>query len=446
MRRKARPGGGRQVEVVIEAIGGRGDGVARLDPGFGPDLEQRPVFVPMTVPGDRVLLRLVGERAGGYRGEIVELLDPGPGRVEPPCPHYGPCGGCTLQHWQDERYAAWKGELLRQALARQGLGEAAIRPLLRVPPGGRRRASLAAEADAGGRLRLGFHGRASHQLVDIESCLLLTPGLVALLAPLRAALGALLGPRGRAQAVLTESEGGIDLLIAGIGAPELAAREALAAFAAEADLARLSWSALGVEPEPIVQRRTPVLHFGGVPVVPPPGGFIQPTAAGEAALVAAVLGYLGDGLGTGRGGTVADLYAGCGTFSFPLIAAGAARVHAVEGEGAALSALDAAARRAGLAGRLSAEQRDLERRPLRAAELARFDAVVFAPPRAGAKAQAAELAAASVGRVVAVSCNPNSFARDARTLVDGGFTLVEATPLDQFPWSGHLELVALFRR
>jgi 23S rRNA (uracil1939-C5)-methyltransferase len=445
MRRKARAGGARQAEVVIDSVGARGDGVARLGAGFGPGVEERPLFVPMTLPGDRVLLRVTGERAGAFRGEIIELLEEGPGRVEPPCPHFGPCGGCALQHWQDERYAAWKAGLLRQALARQGLdgrlGEAALRPLLRVPPGSRRRASLAAAGGPGGKALLGFHGRASHRLETIQSCLLLTPGLVALLSPLRAVLGGLLGERGRAQVIMSETESGIDLLIAGIAPPGLAAREALAAFAGAADLARLSWSGPEGEAEPIAQRRAPLLHFGGVAVTPPPGGFIQPTAAGEAALVAAVLGHLGN-----NPGAVVDLFAGCGTFSFPLIAAGATRVHAVEGDGAALAALDAAARRAGLAGRVTGEQRDLERQPLSAAELAGFDAVVFDPPRAGAKAQAAELAQSQVARVVAVSCNPQTFARDARSLADGGFTLVEATPLDQFPWSGHLELVALFER
>ena len=435
MRRRARKGGGRQFEARIEGLGARGDGFASLD--------GRPVFVPLTVAGDRVRLRLTGTRAGGFKGEVLELLEEGPGRAEPPCPHFGVCGGCALQHLTDEACARWKQGLVAQALARRGFGEVPVQPMIRIPPGTRRRATLAAARTETG-VTLGFHGRESHAVVDVETCLLLTPRLMGLLPPLRLALAPLLQAREVAAVTLTETEEGPDLLIVSGQAPGLAAREALAAFAEDQDLARLTWAARAkageaLEPEPVVLRRPPRLDFAGVAVEPPPGGFLQPTAAGEAALVEAVLSYLPEGAAA-----LADLYAGCGTFTFPL--ARHARVHAVERDEAAMAALWSGARKADLAGRITVETRDLARAPVTAEELAGGDCVVFDPPRAGAREQAAEIARSSVPAAIAVSCNPNTFARDARTLVDGGFTLIEVTPIDQFPWTGHLELVASFRR
>jgi 23S rRNA (uracil1939-C5)-methyltransferase len=430
MRRRSRPGGGRQAEVTIERLGGRGDGVAQLD--------GRPVFVPLALPGDRLRVRVTGERAGGYRAEVVELLAGGPGRVEPPCPHYGPCGGCALQHFDADLTASWKAAQVAQALARRGLPDAMLGPLVSVPPGRRRRASLAAFRDAEA-VRLGFHARASHRVVDAPGCRLLTPGLMAVLPPLRVALAGILAPRERADVVLCETASGVDLLLVARRSPDLAARAALAELAEEADLARLSWAPPGGEPEPVARRRAPRIDFAGVAVEPPPGGFLQPSIEGEAALVRLVLDALPE-----AAARVLDLFAGCGAFSFPLAAR--ARVHAVEGEPAALAALRKAARAAGLEGRVSAEGRDLARRPLAAAELAGFDCAVFDPPRSGARAQAEAFAASDLPAVIAVSCNPNTFARDARILVDGGFRLARVAPLDQFPWSGHVELVANFRR
>lgn len=435
MRRRARRGGGRQAELAIEALGGRGDGVG--------DLKGRPVFVPFALPGERVRVRLVGEHAAGLRAEMLELLSESPRRVHAPCPHFGPCGGCSLQHLALEAYAEWKQALAGHALARRGLTEAPVHPLARMPERSRRRATLGA-VRRGERVALGFRGRASRTIEDIESCLILTPGLLALLPGLRRALAPALEDGEVADVALLESETGADVVLVSRRPPGLRAREALAGFAAEADLARLSWAPAGrsgaaAEPEPLAMRREPVVHLGPVAVTPPPGGFLQPTAAGEAALVETLLAWLPE-----DGGPVADLYAGCGTFTFPLAAR--APVHAVEGDQAALAALARAARRHDLAGRVSAEARDLARRPLEAAELERFATVVFDPPRAGAREQAGQLARAAVPTAIAVSCSPPTFARDARTLVDGGYRLVEVRPIDQFPWSPHLELAALFRR
>ncbi len=430
MRRKARRGGGRQAEITIEALGGRGDGVAQLD--------GRPVFVPLTLPGDRVRLRVTGEKAGGFKAEMIELLAPGPGRVAPPCPHYGPCGGCALQHLDVARMAEWKRAQVTQALTRRGLPDAPVEPLIAVPPGSRRRAALAA-LRRGSRLLLGFHERASRRVVEVSGCLLLTPGLLGLLPVLRDGLTSVLRENESAQLVLTESETGVDLLLRTRRDPNLADRQALAMLAESADLARLAWAQPEGPAEPIARRRPPRVTFGGIPVEPPPGGFLQPSTEGEGVLTRLVLEYLPQ-----AATRVLDLYAGCGSFTFALAAR--ARVQAVEGDKSALDALRSAARRASLAGRVDAEERDLARQPLAPAELAGFEGAVFNPPRAGARAQAEAIARSDLPAAVAVSCNPNTFARDARILIDGGFTLTEVTPLDQFPWAGHVELVAGFRR
>ena len=430
MRRRARRGGGRQLEVLVGALGAKGDGLA--------DCEGRPLFLAGTVPGDRVLARVTGERSGGFKGEVIELLQAGPERAEPPCPFFGPCGGCSLQHFEDAAYAGWKADLLIQAIARRGLEPETLHPLVRVPPGQRRRVVLTAQRGAKGLL-LGYHERESHRLVDIDACLLLTPALGDLLAPLRAFLLGLLAPNEAARVTALASETGIDLLIESRHRLNLADREGLAAFAEAADLARLSWAEERNGAEPVSLRRDPLLTFGGVPVVPPPGGFVQPTAEGQEALVDRALAAIPAGAET-----AADLFAGCGTFTFPL--AERLQVYAAEGDEAAVLSLSAAARRSDRAGRIKAETRDLARFPVPAEDLSGGDVVVFDPPRVGAKEQVRELAACDVPLVIAVSCNPTTFARDARSLVDGGYRLIEVTPIDQFPWSGHLELVAIFER
>lgn len=438
MRRRRRASlarGGAPVDLAIEALGGRGDGVARLD--------GRPVYVPLTVAGDRVRARVTGAKSGGFTARVVELIEPGPGRVAPPCRHFGTCGGCALQHLDPAVYGAWKLGLVSQALTRRGLAEVPIKAMLRIPAGTRRRATLAA-VKTGGRVSLGFHQRASQEVTDLTVCLLLTPRLFALLAPLRGALAELLRGGERATVTLTETEEGPDVLVVSERAPGLAEREALSAFAEAADLARLSWgdpaaAGFGPAPEPLVIRRPPRIRFAGVSVEPPPGGFLQPSVEGQAALCELVLSYLPDPVTS-----IAELHAGCGGFTFALAERG--RVHAVERDQAALAALRAAAQGAGLTGRITLEARDLSRAPMAAGDLAGRDCVVFDPPRAGAREQAAALAESAVATVIAVSCNPNSFARDARILVDGGYSLIEVSPVDQFPWSHHLELVALFRR
>ena len=383
-------------------------------------------------------MRRKARRGGGFKGEVIELLQTAPERAEPPCPFFGPCGGCALQHMEAGAYAAWKQDQLAVALQRKGLSPETLHPLRRVASGRRRRIAWSGKRTTRGAL-IGYYERESHQLADIDACLLVTPALDGLLVPLRALLERVLQVQEEARLTALESETGVDLLIDSRHALSLEDREVLAAFAAENDLARLSWTDGRDAPTPLALRRDPLLTFGGVPVVPPPGGFVQPTAEGEAILTELVLGAVPAGAQT-----AADLYAGCGTFTFPL--ADRLQVYAAEGDEDALAALDAAARRSDRGQRVQAEARDLARFPVQADELSGGDVVVFDPPRSGAREQAAEIAASDVPVVIAVSCNPTTFARDARTLVDGGYRLKEATPVDQFPWSGHLELVAVFRR
>lgn len=420
----------RQAEIAIERIGGQGDGIGQF--------EGRPVYVPATVPGDRLSVRLVAAKGDGLAGEAIELLASGPARVEPPCPHFGRCGGCALQQLRDDAYAEWKGQLLADALARRGLKDVDLRPLLRVAPGLRRRARFALGTRGKG-LALGFNMRDSHAIADIEHCLLLVPALDRLIGPMRSGLEGLLAPGGHAALEATATETGIDLLIEQTGAPPSAAiRVRLGALAEELDLARVSWGRPGEAPEPIAMRRAPSESFGGVAVALPPGAFLQPSREGEALLLAEARAAL-------KGAKqIADLFAGCGSFSLPL--SQGAKIHAVEGDKAATEALQAAVRRANIAHRLTVERRDLERAPLQPIELKRFDALLFDPPRNGARSQAECLAKSDLPVVVAVSCSAASFARDAQILVNGGYRLDWARPVDQFPWSAHLEIVARFSR
>ncbi len=415
------------MELTVEEIGGRGDGYAKVD--------GRPLFVPLTVPGDRVKARVVSEAAAGFRGELVELLSPGPARAEPPCPHFGACGGCALQMLEEQAYLAWKEAQVDKALSHAALSPLERLPMIRTPPRSRRRVSLAAQR-RGREIIVGYRQRLSHRVVPIESCLLLQPALEDLLAP----LADLLRETGFAAGgiVATACENGVDLALGGLEASDLELRERLAAFAEAQDLARLSLLDEEGGYEPLVVRRPPQVNFGGVPVAVPPGVFLQASKAGEEALTAAITSELG-----GDAHRIAELFCGAGSFTFPLSRFG--WVDAFEADDAALEALDGAVRTNGLAGRITAQRRDLYRQPLRASELAAYSAVVFDPPRAGAKDQAAQIAQSGVPLVVAVSCNPATFARDVRLLVDGGYRLVKVATLDQFPWSPHVELVGVLR-
>lgn len=412
------------VEVVVDRLGAAGDGIA--------DHDRQRLFIPDALPGERLLVRLGAVRGEGRGATVVRRLCDAETRIEAACRHFGRCGGCVLQHLSLTVYADWKRALVVEALARRGVADVPVADTLVVPPGDRRRAVFSAVGRKGGAV-LGFAEAQSHAIVDLAECPVVVPPLFRLTAPLRAAFTTMLGPGQRGQAIATVTATGIDLVLEFDRSLDLAARERLAAFAGETDLARLSWRRPGGSAETLAARRAVHVGFDGVPAVFPPGAFVQASLAGEAALIAEVLAGIGDAK------TVLDLYAGIGTFSLPI--ARKAKVTAMEGDPEAVKALAASSR-----GAISVEQRDLARNPPDEKMLGRFDAVVFDPPRSGARTVAENLARSSVATAVAVSCNPQTFARDARTLIDGGFRLERVRPIDQFLWSPHVELVALFRR
>lgn len=404
--------------LTVSYLAARGDGVALRDGGV-------PVFVPESAPGDTVLLNEAGR---------VAVIEPGPNRATPACPHFGACGGCTLQHIAEPLYRRWLSDRILTALEQHGVTVGHVEPTHLSPPGARRRASLRA-VKKGGTVGIGFNAERSHTLVDIRACPVLHPRLYQVADAVRS----FLPPRMReSQAVgvqMTQTDSGVDLLLTNLSADKLPEIEALTTFAEAQDLARLSIEGpLGVDI--IAERRTPVLHFDGVPVWLPPASFTQATPDGEAALIAATI------LAAGPQGPIADLFAGLGTLSLPL--SRSAPVEAIDAAKPALGALERAAREHGRP--VSVTHRDLFRRPLQPSELKRYATAVVDPPRAGAEAQAAALAASTLARVAMVSCNPNSFARDARLLTDGGFRLERLWPVGQFLWSTHVELVAQFSR
>jgi 23S rRNA (uracil1939-C5)-methyltransferase len=392
---------------VIVRVAARGEGVS----GDGR-------HVPLAAPGDRLL--------------ADNSVEPGPHHQVPPCRHFPECGGCQLQHLDEASYAEFVGDRVLGALASQGL-TAEVRPALVSPPRTRRRATLHAER-RGRQVLLGFTETSSHRIVDMAECHVLLPELFALVAPLRMLLAAMLGKR-RADVHLALTDRGVDVLITGALGDKLADVEALTAFAERRGLARLSVDD-GYGPETRWEPEPATVSFAGVPVALQPGAFLQATREGEAALVAGVQEAVGSAT------VVADLFAGLGTFSLAL--AERAKVYAGEAAREPVLALKAAA---GAAGRpVFAEHRDLYRRPLAPAELDRFAAVVIDPPRAGAREQAAAIASSKVPVIAYVSCNPSSFARDVKTMCEGGYRIDWIRPVGQFRWSTHVELVARLSR
>jgi 23S rRNA (uracil1939-C5)-methyltransferase len=409
------------MELVIEAMGGEGDGVAA-----------GPAFVPFTLPGERVVAKGSGERR-----ELVEVLAASPERVEPPCPHFFACGGCALQHWAHAPYLTWKAERLAATLARQHI-ETQILPAYAAGPGGRRRVALHARKGTGGAARLGYKARRSWDLVDIAVCPIADPAIQAEIPGLKRLAAPLFEhPKSAPTLHVTLSDTGLDVDITGVearsGGLSADARMQLAQRAAEADLARVT---LGGEVAYLA--RQPTVRLGPARVALPPGAFLQATPGAEAAMAAFVAEAAA---GAHR---IADLYCGVGTFTFRL--AEIAPVDAADFAPDAIAALNSARATAPGLKAIAAEARDLVRRPVLADELRKTDVAVFDPPRAGAAEQAAELARSAVARVVGVSCNPATFARDARILIDAGFRLQSVLPVDQFLWSPHVELVGVFSR
>jgi 23S rRNA (uracil1939-C5)-methyltransferase len=408
-----------ELEVRIERLGAQGDGVAQ-----GPDGQ---LFVPFTLPGELVK---VDAEPGESRAEPLAILEPSPERVEPVCQYFGTCGGCALQHMEAGAYLAWKRDQVVAVLASRGL-EAAVEDMRPVPLASRRRAALTLGRTPRG-VALGYRGARSHDIVDIAACPVLSPGIAGRLPKLKSVLAALLGGKREARIIVTETGQGLDLVVEGLrSSPSLLAK--LAAAGAGIGAVRIT-----VDGESVILAGDPTVTLSGAEVRLPPGAFLQASRESETVLVALVK------EGVGRAKRVADLFAGIGTFTFAL--AEGAEVDAYEQDEAAIAALGQAARATPKLKPVRAFARDLFRVPLSPRELARYDAVVLDPPRAGAKAQAETLAASSVPKLVMVSCNPGTCARDLRILVDGGYRITRVVPIDQFLFSPHIELVAVLER
>lgn len=396
------------IELTIESIGQHGDGIAHLD---GDRL-----FVPYALPGEQ----LRAERDGN-RAIPVEFLRTSPDRSEPACPHFTRCGGCSLQHMSAAIYADFKRNLVVEPLRRLGI-EPPVAELVDARGAGRRRTTLHVRGREAGYMRA-----RSHDVFDLDTCPILVPALAATAPRIARALGPLAG---QCEASFTLTDTGLDL---SVRSERKLRSEQLAGFAHDHHLARLVFNG-----EPVYMARVPALRMGKSLVELPPASFLQATAAAEAALADLVMA----GIGTAR--TVADLFCGIGPFALRL--AEQARVYAADSDRLAVAALQKAVNHTQGLKPVTPQVRDLFRDPLAPIELERHDVVIFDPPRAGAEAQARELARSRVKTVIAVSCDPTSFARDAAILVGSGYKLSSVTPVDQFAYAAHVELAAIFRR
>ncbi|WP_417708500.1 class I SAM-dependent RNA methyltransferase [Roseibium aggregatum] len=405
-------------EIEITTLGHRGDGVAETETG--------PVYVAEALPGETVRANVVDGRA-----QNPVIITKSPDRIEPVCRHYHACGGCSVQHLAEDPYLAWKRGLVEKSLRDRGI-ETDVSSTIAATAGGRRRAVLTATR-AGRHTLLGYHEKASHRLVDITECPVLDPVVVEALPGLKSLASEVLPKKGELRMTVLVTTTGLDVALDKADKGYERKIPALSQKVVDQNLSRLS-----VNGEVILELRPPLLDMGGIGIVAAPGGFAQATLAAEHALSKLVL----DGVGKAK--TIADLFSGVGTFALRL--GRQANVHAVEGDAAALAAFDKALRKPQGLKKVTFERRDLSRRPLVKDELEPYDAVVFDPPRAGAQAQAEQLALSKVKTIVAVSCNPATLARDLRILLDGGYVLQSVTPVDQFHYSPHIEAVAVLTR
>ena len=404
--------------VSIGRLGQRGEGIARTGSGN--------VFIPYTMPGDTVSAEINGETGG-----LIEILAPSPDREAPFCPYYGTCGGCAIQGYREEAYRAWKRGLVVDALARAGI-EAGVDPLIDAHGEGRRRATFHAPFEAG-KTRVGFMQARSHDLVAIDFCPLFAPSLDGAIAAARGIAGEFAEVRKPLDVLVTATSSGLDIDIRGAGHLDEKYTQKLIAAAERLDLARLTNHG-----HLLLERRPAQLRIGHAIVHLPPGAFLQATEKGETTLAMLV------SEAAANSKHIADLFCGIGTFALRL--AERADIRGVDGDQPALDALSQAARANASLRPITTERRDLMRRPLARDEFEQFDAVVFDPPRAGAEAQAQALAKSQVPLVIAVSCNAQTFARDAAILATGGYRPERITPVDQFRQSPHVEIVGIFRR
>jgi 23S rRNA (uracil1939-C5)-methyltransferase len=402
------------MKLTISRLGHLGDGIAEGPGG--------PLYIPGMLPGEEIEGTLQGDRL-----EEVRIVTPSVDRVRPPCSHAKSCGGCLMQHARDGLVEGWKRGIVEGALAGQGLS-APMRGVATSPARSRRRAVLSGRRTKGGAL-IGFHARASQLIIPVPNCKLLHPDLMAAMPALEALVIAGGSRTAELDLMVTASLAGADVVVTGGKPLDTALQLDLARIVEAHGLARLTWG-----DEVVALRAPPMQRMGRALVVPPPGAFLQATAEGEAALLDAVRDAVGDAA------RIVDLFAGCGTFALPL--AEQADLRAYEGDAAMIAALDRGWRQAPGLHRLTAEARDLFRRPLEPDEFKGVEAVVIDPPRAGAEAQCATLARSQVPVIAMVSCNPVTFARDARALVAAGYRLDWVQVVDQFRWSAHVELAA----
>jgi 23S rRNA (uracil1939-C5)-methyltransferase len=408
--------------LIIARLAHRGDGIADTPAG--------PLFVAYTLPGETVTVELAPGQPD--RRNLLTVENASPERIAPVCPHFGACGGCAMQHWQTDRYREWKRGLVVTALAQAGI-DAPVDALIDAHGEGRRRATFHARRGDSGRPEVGFSAARTHDLIPIDACPVLAPSLGGALLAARAIAEALASQGKPLDIQATATEGGLDIDVRGSGELNSARTAGLARVAQSHRLARLTRHG-----ELVAQNTPPAMTMGRATVTLPPGGFLQATTAGEAALAELVLAH------TGKAKCVADLFCGVGPFALRL--AERARVAAFDLDAAAVGALQQAAKGVSGLKPVEATARDLFRRPLVAQELVPFDAVVFDPPRQGAQVQAAELARSKVPLLIAVSCSAATLARDAKLLLDGGYRLKRVTPVDQFRYSPHVEIVARFER
>lgn len=405
--------------LAITHLAHRGDGVAQTALGK--------VYVMGSLPDETIEADVIGER-----GTLVRVIDEAADRINAPCPSFGFCGGCSLQHMKSESYKAWKFERVAHALKAHNI-ETDIAPIITIQEGTRRRATFAAERQ-GSTLAFGFHGARSHSIVAIERCLILVPAIEKAISNLHA-LAALITPkRGTMKIHVLATETGLDVRLDDFGDwPDFPIERALMDHTIKVGFARLS---LGKDV--LIETTAPILSFGNAKVTPPPGGFTQAATQSENIIAKLVV----DAVSQKK--NILDLFAGSGTFTLRLAAH--ARVHGVEGDEAAIGALEKAARSTTNLKPVTTEKRDLFRRPLMAKELNKFDAIVLDPPRAGAKEQISEIIKSEHDTIVYVSCAPESFARDAQVLIGAGYRLSSVTPVDQFLFSHHIELVGMFHK
>jgi 23S rRNA (uracil1939-C5)-methyltransferase len=408
--------------LLIDRVGHFGDGIA-AGPGGA-------VYVPGALPGETVEVEMVAGHAA--RRRILRVDSPSPKRISPICPHFGVCGGCAVQHWDADSYRAWKRSLVVDALRHVGL-DFPVADLVDAHGNGRRRMVLHARRGTHDVLEVGFSAARAHRVVAIDRCPVLSKSLDGAIETAWEIAEAL-GPTAKPLDLqITATDAGLDVDVRGSGALQPAMVSSLALIAGNRNLARLTRHG-----ELIVLTRTPTLGVGKAVVELPPAAFLQPTAEGEAVLARLVLTH------SAGAKHAVDLFAGIGPFTLRL--AEHMRVHAVDSDEPALAALRRGAAGASGLKPVTAECRDLFRRPLTPQELKSYDVLSFDPPRQGAEMQSRELASSGVPRIVAVSCSPATFARDARILVDGGYRLIEVTPVDQFRYAAHVEIVALFER